>query len=321
MPVRAASMPPFAADFGPGGVTGTSSGDGASTVIFHAKMGSVTAGSRVIDAPDPDPNPAPAVSSVVSNSAGADFRPGGVTGTSSGNDASTVIFHARTGSVTAGSRVIDAPDPDPAPAVISAVTNFGGASSFMAGSRVGAAGSAGSAAGFISSAGNFGAPAANPGGASSAAGIISSAGNCGAPAANPGGAGSAHVRDARPLILGYSAANSLPNIQSKDGDSDALASHVEQLLPLSSGLLRQLAVMPRLRGIHLRYGRSMLLARTVSHEGALGYTRGEVSDEACTACQRNGGPFLLCVVLEGKMMGACTNCHYASRSTRCSFRK
>ena len=112
---------------------------------------------------------------------------------------------------------------------------------------------------------------------------------------------------------------SLPTLQAES--PRALAARAEQLPPKASAALRALARLPRVRGIILRGGRDIAWERMGNQETALGYTRGQESVVACASCQRQARPFVKCVTVQGRLSGACTNCHYGSGSCRCSFRE
>ncbi|KAI9854398.1 MAG: hypothetical protein M1813_001247 [Trichoglossum hirsutum] len=101
----------------------------------------------------------------------------------------------------------------------------------------------------------------------------------------------------------------------------ALAVRAEQLPEKASAVLQALAEQSRVRGINLMSGRSIIWGRMVNHEAALGYTRGQETTVACVSCKRQAGPFVKCVVVQGKLSGACTNCHYGSGGRRCGFRQ
>jgi Protein of unknown function (DUF3716) len=116
-----------------------------------------------------------------------------------------------------------------------------------------------------------------------------------------------------------SAALNLPALQAES--PHALATRAEQLPEKASAALQALARQPRARGVNLRAGRDIVWDRMVNQEAVLGYTRGQEPAQACASCKRQAGPFVKCVVVQGKLSGACTNCHYGSGSRRCSFRE
>ncbi|KAI9784975.1 MAG: hypothetical protein M1839_001171 [Geoglossum umbratile] len=115
------------------------------------------------------------------------------------------------------------------------------------------------------------------------------------------------------------AALDLPALQTES--PRALAARAEQLPAKASAALQALARLPRTRGVNLRAGRDIVWDRMVNQEAVLGYTRGQEPAQACASCKRQAGPFMKCVVVQGKLSGACTNCHYGSGSRRCSFRQ
>jgi Protein of unknown function (DUF3716) len=111
----------------------------------------------------------------------------------------------------------------------------------------------------------------------------------------------------------------LPTLQAESPIT--LAARAETLPPKASAVLQDLAGLARARGVSLRAGRTIMWDRIVNQEAVLGYTRGKEASEACVSCKRQAGPFVKCVVVDGKLLGACTNCHYGSGGCRCSFRE
>src|SRR4051794_29123196 len=115
------------------------------------------------------------------------------------------------------------------------------------------------------------------------------------------------------------AAFDLPALQTES--PRALAARAEQLPAKVSAALQVLARLPRTRGVNLRAGRDIVWDRMVNQEAVLGYTRGQEQAQACASCKGQARPFVKCVVVQGKLSRACTNCHYGSGSCRCSFRE
>ena len=78
------------------------------------------------------------------------------------------------------------------------------------------------------------------------------------------------------------------------------------------------------RGIRLRPGKVLrgLAKGQANLESVLGQQRGEVKGgpDACHHCQLSRGPFEECVTVDGMLNQSCTNCHYNSEGSRCSFR-
>ncbi|KAH0541799.1 hypothetical protein FGG08_003754 [Glutinoglossum americanum] len=127
------------------------------------------------------------------------------------------------------------------------------------------------------------------------------------------------ARSAATASAAGTAALDLPALQAES--PRALAARAEQLPEKASAALQALARLPRARGVNLRAGRDIVWDRMVNQEAVLGYTRGQEPAQACASCKRQAGPFVKCVVVQGKLAGACTNCHYGSGSCRCSFRQ
>jgi len=82
--------------------------------------------------------------------------------------------------------------------------------------------------------------------------------------------------------------------------------------------------MAIVRRIKLRSGKVLrgLAKGQANLESAMGQQRGEVmeGEDACRHCQLSRGPFEECVVIPGMLNHSCTNCHYNSEGSRCSFR-
>ncbi|KAH8815123.1 hypothetical protein F5884DRAFT_851622 [Xylogone sp. PMI_703] len=54
-------------------------------------------------------------------------------------------------------------------------------------------------------------------------------------------------------------------------------------------------------------------------EALLGFLVGQVNGQPCTHCANGSGVWTECVSVAGYLNGACTNCHYGSEGSRCSF--
>ena len=96
----------------------------------------------------------------------------------------------------------------------------------------------------------------------------------------------------------------------------------QALLYGHSAPAKAMAKMKLLRGVEFRSGRNEInIFQIYNSEAALAYTRGQVRESisACQSCLRGNGPFAKCVVIQGYMKGSCSNCHYNSERSRCSF--
>ena len=56
-------------------------------------------------------------------------------------------------------------------------------------------------------------------------------------------------------------------------------------------------------------------------EAYMGQLCGEVVEDECKHCVKEGGPWTECVVVDGLFGGSCCNCHYNNSGNRCSLRK
>ena len=121
-------------------------------------------------------------------------------------------------------------------------------------------------------------------------------------------------RDSTPVAGPSIPAQGVPQIAFE------LATRVETLPRKPTRCMCELAVKPRVRGVFLRPRRVLQLGRSINQEAALGFTRGEIAAPACLHCQHEFGPFTECVTVTDMFTGSCTNCHYSSSGSRCSFR-
>jgi Protein of unknown function (DUF3716) len=99
---------------------------------------------------------------------------------------------------------------------------------------------------------------------------------------------------------------------------------VEQaLLHGHSASAESMAKMELLRGVKFRPGRVEInLFKPQNCEAALAYSHGQVMEgaKACRSCKTGRGPFAKCVLIKAHLKESCSNCHYNSEGTRCSFR-
>lgn len=99
-----------------------------------------------------------------------------------------------------------------------------------------------------------------------------------------------------------------------------LATQAEKLPTKPTKYMSELIAQPRVRGVFLRPGKVLKINRKPNQDAALGFTRGEKAEPACTSCKTGCGPFTECIVVPNMYKGSCTNCHYGSEGVRCSFR-
>lgn len=62
------------------------------------------------------------------------------------------------------------------------------------------------------------------------------------------------------------------------------------------------------------------MERATNLEAMLLGITGDAADPECTTCQSGSGPFVGCFSVAGVAGNSCSNCHYNSEGTRCSFR-
>lgn len=101
---------------------------------------------------------------------------------------------------------------------------------------------------------------------------------------------------------------------------------LQHLPGIASGLARDIADLPVVRPLLLRYGFELGNSlrdprRPWNLEVSLAFMRGEVVSDACKHCLKTQGPFKECVILPGYFQGACTNCEYNDHGERCTFRR
>ncbi|KAJ8066340.1 hypothetical protein OCU04_005414 [Sclerotinia nivalis] len=82
------------------------------------------------------------------------------------------------------------------------------------------------------------------------------------------------------------------------------------------------ALLPILRRTIMRPQRNLLLGprRVVNEEAWLATQVGTLQNPACHRCNRNTGPFTDCVVVQGRLKEACSNCYYGGSGSKCSLR-
>ena len=80
--------------------------------------------------------------------------------------------------------------------------------------------------------------------------------------------------------------------------------------------------LPFCRGLLVRDSNTTIDLKKKSNVTAiLGQTRGDVAANECLECSLGLGKFAECVVVRGQLSGACCNCFYMDKSTRCSLRR
>ena len=90
---------------------------------------------------------------------------------------------------------------------------------------------------------------------------------------------------------------------------------------ITTGNCKKLAGQAGVRDVFLREERDMNLSRSANVEAILGQSRGKIEEEECEGCAEGMGLFTFCVTVEGMFKGSCTNCHFGSKASGCSFRQ
>ena len=92
--------------------------------------------------------------------------------------------------------------------------------------------------------------------------------------------------------------------------------------PYTNKSTEALQRLPRVRELTLRPGRNSLNFTLIKNQqAALGQICGDLALVACRRCANAKGPFVECVVVQGRFSKSCCNCHYSSQGLRCSFRE
>lgn len=68
-----------------------------------------------------------------------------------------------------------------------------------------------------------------------------------------------------------------------------------------------------------RHGQDLNLVRRSNVEALFAQIAGSEAANACTHCRKGQGPWTVCVVYSGQMMGSCANCWFNASGSRCSF--
>lgn len=81
--------------------------------------------------------------------------------------------------------------------------------------------------------------------------------------------------------------------------------------------------MSRDRGMRVaeqrRHGQDLNLVRRSNVEALFAQIAGTEAANPCTHCRKGQGPWTVCVVYNGQMMGSCANCWFNASGSRCSF--
>ena len=92
--------------------------------------------------------------------------------------------------------------------------------------------------------------------------------------------------------------------------------------PCANESTEALQRLPRVRGLTLRPGRVSLNFNLIKNQqAALGQICGDLALAACQRCANSKGPFVECVVVQGRFSRSCCNCHYSSQGLKCTFRE
>ena len=103
-----------------------------------------------------------------------------------------------------------------------------------------------------------------------------------------------------------------------------LVDWTDQLIkwPCATESTEALQKRPRVRELTLRPGRVFLSFHYVKNQqAALGQICGDLALAACRRCANSKGPFVECVVVQGRFSRSCCNCQYSSQGAKCSFRE
>ncbi|PSR94198.1 hypothetical protein BD289DRAFT_472655 [Coniella lustricola] len=68
-----------------------------------------------------------------------------------------------------------------------------------------------------------------------------------------------------------------------------------------------------------RHGQDLNLVRRSNVEALFAQIAGTEAANPCTHCRKGQGPWTVCVVYNGQMMGSCANCWFNASGSRCSF--
>ena len=91
--------------------------------------------------------------------------------------------------------------------------------------------------------------------------------------------------------------------------------------PCTNKSIEALQKLLRVRELTLRPRRGSLNFNPIKNQqAALGQICGDLALAACRRCADSKGPFVECVVVQGRFSKSCCNCHYSSQGRSCSFR-
>lgn len=68
-----------------------------------------------------------------------------------------------------------------------------------------------------------------------------------------------------------------------------------------------------------RHGQDLNLVRRSNVEALFAQIAGTEAQHPCAHCRKGQGPWTVCVVYSGQMMGSCANCWFNASGSRCSF--
>ncbi|ROW17822.1 hypothetical protein VPNG_00573 [Cytospora leucostoma] len=68
-----------------------------------------------------------------------------------------------------------------------------------------------------------------------------------------------------------------------------------------------------------RHGQDLNLVRRSNVEALFAQIAGSEAQHPCAHCRKGQGPWTVCVVYSGQMMGSCANCWFNASGSRCSF--
>lgn len=68
-----------------------------------------------------------------------------------------------------------------------------------------------------------------------------------------------------------------------------------------------------------RHGQDLNLVRRSNVEALFAQIAGTEAANPCSHCRKGQGPWTVCVVYNGQMMGSCANCWFNASGSRCSF--
>ena len=91
--------------------------------------------------------------------------------------------------------------------------------------------------------------------------------------------------------------------------------------PCTNNSIEALQKLPHVRELTLRPRRGSLNFNPIKNQqAALGQICGDLAPAAFRRCADSKGPFVECVVVQGRFSKSCCHCHYSSQGRSCSFR-